>query len=348
MLAANCATLAIMSTAPEPNPQLIFETFNAYQRTEALRAAIELDVFTRIGKTQATAEQLASACAASPKGIRVLCDYLTIMGLLAKQHDTYGLNPTSAVFLDRSSPACMASIGRFLNAPKLQQGFRNLADTVRRGGTSLPAGGVNEADLGEWEIFADSMAPMMHGAAAFIAEKAAAVAPRLVLDMAAGHGMFGIAVARRCPEARIVAQDWAGVLKFASQNADEAGIGDRYSQLPGDAFTVDLGSGYDAILLTNLLHHFSAAQCEALLRRLHAALRPGGVLLTLEFVPNPDRISPPIPASFSLMMLGLTAEGDAYTTSEFERMLNSAGFASNEMVNVPMSPQQLIISTRAG
>ncbi len=93
--------------------------------------------------------------------------------------------------------------------------------------------------------------------------------------------------------------------------------------------------------------HFSAAQCEALLKRLYAVLRPGGVLLTLEFVPNADRISPPIPASFSLMMLGLTAEGDAYTTSEFEGMLNSAGFASNEMVSVPMSPQQLIISTRA-
>ncbi len=328
------------------NPQLIWETMNAYQRTEALRAGIELDVFTRIGSDARTGDELAAACSASPKGIRVLCDYLTIIGLLDKEDGSYRLTPTSAVFLDRNSPASMASATRFINSPKLQQGFRNLAETVRRGGTSLPAGGVVEPDLSEWEIFAESMTPMMHGAATFIAEHAAAVNPRLVLDVAAGHGLFGIFVARQCPEAQIVAQDWTGVLKIAARNAAQAGVGDRYRQLPGDAFSVDLGTGYDVVLLTNFLHHFGVAQCETLLKRLHAAMRPGGLLLTLEFVPNADRVTPPVPASFSLMMLGVTPEGDAYTMAELESMMSVAGFGSGRLMDVPQSPQQLVVCVR--
>jgi 2-polyprenyl-3-methyl-5-hydroxy-6-metoxy-1,4-benzoquinol methylase len=336
-----------MSSPSEPNPQLIWDTMNAYQRTEALRAGIELDIFTRIGSGLGTVDQLAPACSASPKGVRVLCDYLTIIGFLEKQDGTYKLTPSSAVFLDRNSPACMASSVRFINSPKLQEGFRNLAESVRRGGTTLPSGGTTEADWNEWETFAESMTPLMRGPAEFIAGKAAAVNPCLVLDIAAGHGLFGIAVARKCPEAHIVAQDWTGVLKIASRNAAQAGVGDRHRALPGDAFAVDFGTGYDVVLLTNFLHHFSVTQNQALLKRIHAAMRPGGMLLTFDFVPNPDRISPPASAAFSMMMLGTTPEGDAYTMSELESMFNVTGFTSHELVNVPQSPAQLVTSVRA-
>jgi cyclopropane fatty-acyl-phospholipid synthase-like methyltransferase len=136
------------------------------------------------------------------------------------------------------------------------------------------------------------------------------------------------------------------VLKIASRNAAQAGVGDRYRALPGDAFTVDFGSGYDVVLLTNFLHHFSVSQCEALLKRIHSAMRPGGLLLTFEFVPNDDRISPPASAAFSMMMLGTTPEGDAYTMSDLESMLNASGFGSHELVNVPQSPAQLVTSVR--
>lgn len=329
-----------------PNPQIIWDTMNAYQRTEALRAGIELDLFTRIGAGLNTVDQLATACSASPKGIRVLCDYLTIIGLLEKRDGGYRNTPDGAVFLDRQSPASMASAVRFINSPKLQQGFRNLAESVRRGGTSLPSGGMVEADLAEWEVFAESMAPIVAPAAEFIAEKVAAADPRLVLDVAAGHGLFGIFVAKKCPQAQIVAQDWSGVLKIAARNATQAGVGDRYRQLPGDAFSVDLDSGYDVVLLTNFLHHFSKEQCEVLLRRIHKAMRPGGTLVTLEFIPNDDRITPPVPASFSLMMLGATPEGDAYTFGELEAMLKATGFSSNELTDVPRSPQQIVVSKR--
>jgi ubiquinone/menaquinone biosynthesis C-methylase UbiE len=338
------AALAVRSD--QPDPQLIWDTINAYQRTAALRAAVELDVFSALGEGALGAETIAGRCHASPRGVRILCDYLTVAGLLFKQSGQYSLTPTSATFLDRGSPACLASTIHFLNSPKLMAGFSNLTETVRRGGTLLPREGVNEAEIEEWVLFAKSMTPLLRASAKFMGELAGAQdpRPRRVLDIAAGHGLFGIAIATTVREAEVIAQDWPNVLEVAKQNAAAAGVSDRYGLLPGDAFELDLGSGYDVVLLTNLLHHFDGESCLALLRKAHASLNSAGRLFTLEFVPNEDRVSPPIAASFSLMMLGLTPAGDAYTMSQLNEMLQMAGFRHNELFQVPDSPQQLVVS----
>jgi ubiquinone/menaquinone biosynthesis C-methylase UbiE len=167
-----------------------------------------------------------------------------------------------------------------------------------------------------------------------------------VLDIAAGHGLFGIGVARHNPKAEIVALDWPRVLEVAQENAIAANVQSRYRLLPGDAMSVDYGEGYDVVLITNFFHHFDPSTCESVMRRIHACLNPGGIAVTLEFVPNEDRVSPPIPATFALVMLGTTANGDAYTFSEYERMFGSAGFGKVELVEIPENPQRLVISHR--
>ena len=147
-----------------------------------------------------------------------------------------------------------------------------------------------------------------------------------MLDISASHGAFGIAFAQKNPRAHLVALDWEAVLAITEENARAAGLGDRFSKIVGDAFTVDLGADYDVVLVPNFLHHFNTADCTRFLRRIHAALRPGGRVVIVEFVPNDDRITPPPAASFSLVMLGTTPEGDAYTFDEYRRMLADAGF----------------------
>ena len=127
-----------------------------------------------------------------------------------------------------------------------------------------------------------------------------------VLDIAAGHGMFGLSIARMNPNAQIVALDWPNVLAVAEENAKKFGVADRWSKKAGSAFEADYGEGYDYILLTNILHHFDHAGNVTLMKRVHAALKPGGKAITLEFVPNPDRVSPPVPAAFSMVMLANT------------------------------------------
>src|ERR1700720_637713 len=160
----------------------------------------------------------------------------------------------------------------------------------------------------------------------------------------AGHGLFGIAFAKNNPQAEIVALDWAPVLEVAKENARNAAVSDRYSTIEGSAFDVEYGSGYDLVLLTNFLHCFDMSTCEALLRKVGAALADGGRALTLEFVPNEDRISPPEAAGFSMTMLGATPSGDAYTFSELERMFSNAGFAHSEIHPLPPSIEQVVIS----
>lgn len=338
-----------MGTAPRqeeaPSPAIIFDLLQAHQRTAALRAAIELDLFRAIGEGPSDAATLAQRCSASKRGTRILCDYLTIMGLLHKEDGLYRHSATSAAFLDPRSPACLASIARFLGNPAMYETDQHLADIVRSGRTSLPGEGSVEPDNPIWVDFAHSMAPMMAPLAAPLGAVALAglTGPVRVLDIAAGHGLFGIEVAKQNGDARIVAVDWAAVLEVAKANAQKAGVASRYELLPGSAFEVHYGGPYDIALITNFLHHFDVPTCVSLLKKIRASLKPGGRAATLEFVPNDDRVSPPMAAAFSMTMLLSTVSGDAYTFRELEAMYREAGYDQVTAHPVPKSPHTVVI-----
>jgi 2-polyprenyl-3-methyl-5-hydroxy-6-metoxy-1,4-benzoquinol methylase len=331
-----------------PAPTLFFETMNAYQRTSALKGAIQLDVFTAIGEGKTTVNAIAARCQTSERGMRILCDYLVIIGFLTKNGASYELTPESAMFLDRRSPAYLGSAERFLGSPTLVDAYKDMAALVRKGGEIMSEHGTMDPEHPVWVEFARSMAPMMAMPAESIAKLIGAADGTTwkVLDIAAGHGLFGITIARHNPNAAIVAVDWAQVLEVARENAARAGVSSRYQTLPGSAFDLEFGGGYDIVLLTNFLHHFDTATCETLLRKVCAALKPGGRAVTFEFVPNEDRVSPPAAASFSMMMLGTTESGDAYTFSEYDRMFRNAGFSHSELHALPPLPSQVIISRK--
>jgi 2-polyprenyl-3-methyl-5-hydroxy-6-metoxy-1,4-benzoquinol methylase len=323
--------------AQQPSPQLFFDTVRAYERTAALKAAIELDLFTAIGEGNSTAEAAARRCQASQRGTRILCDYLTVIGFLTKDNGRYALTPDTAMFLDRRSPAYAGAAVEFLVNPDHVEAFARLTEAVRTGRSALSEEASTARENPNWVKFARSMAALMRMPADLTAQrvvedtaKSGGGPVRRVLDIAAGHGVYGIAVARRFPEAEVTALDWANVLEVAKENAQAAGISGRYRTIPGSAFEVEYGTGYDIVLLTNILHHFDPPNCEKMLRKVHAAVAPGGRAVTVEFVPNEDRVSPPEAAKFSIIMLANTPAGDAYTFAEFEKMFRNAGFRSTE------------------
>jgi 2-polyprenyl-3-methyl-5-hydroxy-6-metoxy-1,4-benzoquinol methylase len=335
-----------MSPSPQPQPPspgIVFDTLQAFQRSVALRGAIDLDLFTAIADGNKSLNAIATRIKASEKGTRILCDYLTMLGFLVKQGGEYSLTPDSAAFLNRHSPAYMGTMARFLMNPQIAGLLEDIAGVIRHGGALPSDHGVLEPDNAIWVEFARSMAPMMQLPAESIAQMFAGSKPIKVLDISAGHGLYGIAFARQNPNAKVVGLDWANVLEVAKENASKAGVGDRYSTIAGSAFEVDLGSVYDIILIPNFLHHFDVATNEKLLRKVHAALAPGGIAVTPDFIPNEDRISPPRDAMFSLQMLS-TPSGDAYTFSELEKMFRNAGFARNEMRELAPFPQRLVVS----
>jgi len=335
------------SQAAPVNPGLVFDMMQAHQRTAALKTAIDLDVFTAVGAGPGDAASIARHAKASERGIRILCDFLVINGVLAKEDGKYRHTPTSAAFLDPRSPACMASVAQFLSAPALLEPFARLTDVVRDGRTTLAGDGTVEPDNPVWVLFAENMAPMTGPLAGPLATVAleGQTGPMSVLDIAAGHGLYGIEVAKRNPQAQITGLDWAAVLKVALRNAEKAGVKDRYTMLPGSAFDVEFGGPYDVVLLTNFLHHFDKPTNVGLLKKVRAALKPGGRVATLDFVPNEDRVSPPMPAAFAMTMLASTADGDAYTLSEFSAMYAEAGFKEVKAHAVPTLPQTIVVGT---
>lgn len=337
-----------MTTATEQlSPARIFAMANSHQVSQALKTAIEIEIFTAVDDGAHSDAEIAAACSASKRGVRILCDFLTIQGILRKDSDGYHLTPESAQFLSKRSPAYIGGVTGFLLHPAQLRAFENLTAAVRSGSAAPRDCSIDSSDGSMWVAFARGMQPLMQMPARFTAQ---AIGPldegASVLDIAAGHGMFGIEMARMNPGTQVSGLDSPDVIAIARENAAKFGVGERYTGIPGDAFTTDLGGPYDVALLPNFAHSFGPAQNTQLLQRLHSALKPGGRIALVEFVPNEDRISPPMPAAFSLTMLAQTADGDAYTFDELKEMLESAGFSQVTMVQVEDMPQSVILAHR--
>ncbi|HEY3189651.1 MAG TPA: class I SAM-dependent methyltransferase, partial [Solirubrobacteraceae bacterium] len=304
-------------------------------------------LFAAVADGATTPAAIAGRCGVSERGARMLCDALVAHGLLQKTDGRYALDPELAPFVDGRSPTCLARGVRFMASETIWQAFGELTKAVRKGGSVLPQDATT-ADNPIWVDFARDMAPLATVAAQLLANLlgAEAAGSSTVLDVAAGHGLFGITIAERNPQARVVALDWPNVLTVAKENAQRAGVSGRYQTIAGDAFATDWGSGYDLVLLTNILHHFDTAGCEALLRKAYRALAPGGRAVLLEFAPDESRVAPPEAATFALVMLTMTPGGDAYTFAEYDRMCRTAGFARTELHQLSPSPQQVVIAQR--
>jgi 2-polyprenyl-3-methyl-5-hydroxy-6-metoxy-1,4-benzoquinol methylase len=330
----------------EASPFRLFQAINGFQLTEAISSAIDLDIFTAIAAGHTTAKALAKQCNIAERGARILSDFLVVNGFLEKNGYHYSLSDDSAKFLDRKSPAYMGSCTKFWLTDDIRQTFHNLTNSIRHGGCQQTYAHFPESPV--WVTYARSMAPMMMMASQGLAEIVVGKEsrPLKVLDIAAGHGLFGIAVLRANPKAEVTAVDWNNVLEVAWENAKQFDVADRYKTISGSIFDADIGTGYDLILVPNFLHHFDAPTNEQLLKKLHGTLKPGGRVGTLEFVPDEDRVSPGMPAAFALVMLAETPAGDAYTRSELENMLNRAGFSRHEFHPMPPSPHSVLVSTK--
>ncbi len=268
---------------------------------------------------------------------------------LHKHGDRYELTADAKVFLDRKSPAYLGGAVSFMLAPEMKESFHQLTAAVRRGGTAISDEGTVSHDNPIWVEFARAMAPMMQMPArvaggpgrrryrATAARARCRCGARVVWHHDRGSLSPG-------PRHRTRLAQCAGGRK---ENARRAGVAERHALRPGSAFDVDWGGPYDIVLLTNFLHHFDLPTCEQLAAKAYAALAPGGRALTLEFIPEPDRITPPSTANFALVMLATTAHGDAYTFAELDATFARAGFVRSEFHALPPTTQQAVVSYRA-
>jgi SAM-dependent methyltransferase len=303
------------------DPLWLIDEFRACERALALRTAIELDLFTKVGAGLGTLPALAKATGASARGLRFLCDYLTVHRHLTKRAGRYSLTLNSRLYLTQDSPAYFGSAVEFLASDTYVRAFCDLGYAVARGHA--------RKWKTEWRQFASCLAPFAPQAADFAAEslKAASAGRMRVLDLAAGHGIYGLAIATRNPRADIYALDAPDVLRVAQKNARAAGVGKRFHPIAGNAFQTRFGGDYDLVLAANIAHHLDPDANIRLFEKCRKALKPDGRLVILDFVVNEDRISPPAEAGFALHLFAI-GSWDLYTLKEYRRMLRAAGFSN--------------------
>jgi cyclopropane fatty-acyl-phospholipid synthase-like methyltransferase len=332
---------------PEVLPTKIFCALHSFERTEALRAAVELDVFTAISDQGSSADEIAARCKTSPRGMRVLCDHLCLTGLLQKRVGRYWLTEEAALYLDRRSDRFIADAAIQVYAGGvLAEGYRNLAQALRIGGTALPRAGTLAPDHPYWSQFARALAPVGAATARLLANRLEypPTVPIRVLDVACGHGHYGIAIAKRNSLAEIFALDWPAVLELALANAHNAGVLERYHAVPGDVFSTNLGERYDLALITNFLPDLGSEDCVKLLARIRSALTLDGRAVALQAIPEDDRLSPPNAPSLALSLLVQTPHGDVYTYGELDEMFRRAGFVRTEMRELGPPHQRVVIA----
>jgi ubiquinone/menaquinone biosynthesis C-methylase UbiE len=315
------------------SPQRILSTLQAYRDAAVLNTAIELELFTRIAHGADTANRIASELSAPVRGIRLLCDYLAVAGLIVKDGEELKLAADAAMFLDKRSPSYLGGAAGKLYSTPLLRGFERLTEYVR-------AHEPGERDKVEPESLdlARGVADRAAAARAFCDLLVFPGGPLKILDVGGRDGTYGIAIAARYPEAVVVAADRPAALKIAHKNAARAGLGTRYQNIPGDLLAMPFGRGFDAALCTGGLYQLDAAQIELLLKRIRDGLKKTGQLIILEFLAE-DR---PEYAGFGLTMLTATRRGGPYSLAEVKDILRLSGFTFLESRPLPAAHATLI------
>jgi len=295
-----------------------------------------------------TLGELAQATGASSRGLNAIANVLVGFGLLARD-DTgrYALTPESATFLVSHRPGFIGGIFRHASA-QLLPNWLHLTDIV---GSGKPARTVHDAtkDAAFFVDFVEDIFLLSYPAVRVLADALDLAQAReavSVLDLGAGAGVWGIALAQASPHVTVRAVDLPDVLPVTRRMAARFGVADRLTTVAGDFFEADFGSDHQVATLGHILHSEGVERCRALLRRTHAALAPGSTIAIAEFLVDAHRRRPMGGLIFAVNMLVNTEAGSTYSFDEVAGWLTEAGFANPRQLPAP-GPAPLILATRS-
>lgn len=327
-------------------PDRIMQIAWGYTLPLIVEAALANRVFDTLDGAAKTVDEVSAQTGASVRGLRAIMNALVGVNLLAKDGDKYRLTEESETFLVTSKPSFQGGIFKHISRQLLPR-WMQLDEVVRNGHADT---GVNEQGAGS-EFFAEfvtDILPMSYPAAQALARHlglSQAASPARVLDIAAGSGVWGIALAQASQQVSVTAVDWEGVLPVTRQVTERFGVADRFQYVAGDIQTVDYGSGYHVATLGHILHSEGKERSRALLRRVFDAMAPGGTVAIAEFLVNEERTGPPNGLIFAVNMLVATQTGDTFSFPEIASWLAEAGFENARTLEAP-GPSPLILATR--
>ena len=332
---------------PAVRPDRIMQMAWGYAPPLIIETAVRNRVFDLLDEGPKTVEQVAELSGASVRGLRAIMNALTGFQLLTKDAGgRYATTPESSTFLVKSKPSFLGGLMEHTST-QLIPGWLALNNIVR---TGKPEHGVNEENTGSefFQQFVEAIFPMSYAAASRLADVldvASAAQPVSVLDLAAGSGVWSIALAQRSPQVSVTAVDWPGVLEVTRRVATRFGVAGRYTFVAGDLATADFGTGHNIAVLGHILHSEGERRSRELLRKTFRALAPGGMIAIQEFLVDEERSTNTMGLIFAVNMLTMTQEGDTFSFTEIAGWLRDAGFENPRTVESP-GPSPLILADR--
>lgn len=321
----------------ESLPERLLERLNAFRESRLLLTAIELDAFTAVGEG-AGAGEVAARLGTDPRATEMLLNALVAVGMLSKREGRY-FNVADSRWLRRDTPE--GAREALMHLVNLWDRWSRLTDCVRKG-TCVRTGRRTRA---ETEAFIAMMDYNARQRAPLVVEAIGLEGVRRVLDLGGGSGAYAIAFAQASPELEVEVLDLAPVLRIARRHIEHAGLAGRVRTRLGDLRQASYGSGYDLVFISAICHMLDPEENRAMLRKAHAALRPGGRVVIQDFILEPERTAPRHAALFALNMLVNTKGGATYTEAEYRQWMEKAGFQPVRRLHLP-GPTGLMIGWR--
>jgi ubiquinone/menaquinone biosynthesis C-methylase UbiE len=312
-----------------------------------LEAAIRHGIFDLLDDGPKTIQDIHKATGASERGLTAIVNALVGLNFLAKdERGRFSLAPESAAFLVSTKPGFQGGLIRHCSEHLIPK-WLHLNEIVT---TGKPVEAVNQEELGGdfFQKFVNDIFPMSYPAAQKLAQHLGSKndgRPVRVLDLAAGSGVWGIALAQSSEQVRVTAVDWSEVLPVTRKTVAQFGLADRFTFIGGDLLQADFGSNYTVATLGQILHSEGEARSRMLLAKTFHALNSEGTIAIAEFLVNQDRTGPLNGLFFAVNMLVNTDNGNTYSFEEISGWLKEAGFINARTIESP-GPSPLILATK--
>jgi ubiquinone/menaquinone biosynthesis C-methylase UbiE len=319
-----------MSDSQELSPRSLMRVLGDFANSQILDASLEYDFFTLIDSGLHTAEAIAAAAGTDRRATRIVLDSLQALALVEKRNGEYFLPPMAETFLVRGKPSY---VGDFRHvALALWDGMAHLKESLKTGRPLSRMDTVGE--LAVWEKLVLGIIVIAEPAAKALCEELKIGAERQgldVLDIAGGSSIFGMTILSRDPTAAVTQLDWPNVNAVAERLNRERGFEGRIRFIDGEHSTAPIESGrYDLVLASNFCRFESPHGNQALFAKAYEALKPGGIFVVNDFVPNEERTEPTFALRFSVYTLTHTPEGECWTLAQYSEWLKQAGFGAIE------------------
>ena len=312
-----------MSNNAELSPGNIMQMAWSFHRSRILLTAYELDLFTTLGESSKSAKDVADSIGTDERATERLMNALCAIGMLNKNESMFSNTPESSQFLVKGKKSY---INGLMHTTHLWDAWGTLTEAVRNG-TSVIAQHIN--DRGEDWLTAFIAA--MHERASMQAKGIVSLIDftdvSTILDVGGGSGAYSMAFVNVKDNIVATVFDLPNVISLTRDYIKGEGLADKIDTIVGDYTTDDLGSGFDLIFLSAIIHSNSYKENMSLIEKCFKALNPNGQVVVQDFIMSEDRTAPTFGAIFSLNMLVATSSGDTYTESEVKRWMEEAGLS---------------------